>query len=315
MTKIFIDGSEGTTGLLLRDRLKDRPELTLVPIDPEKRKDISARRAAMAEADLVFLCLPDAAAKESAEAANGLSCRILDTSTAHRTLSGWSYGFPELSKDHRKGVEDGARIAVPGCHASGFISLVYPLIAAGLMPKDYPVTCHSVTGYTGGGKKMIADYEGENRDKALDSPRQYGLTQSHKHLKEMQAITGLSFAPQFSPIVADFPRGMVVTVPLFSKLLKGNPTKQQIHELLSAHYEGQAFVRVLSLDGEEEGIGGLFEANAMEGRNSMEILVTGNDERPLLLSRFDNLGKGASGAAMQCMNIMLGVPEDTGLLL
>ncbi|MBQ1947991.1 MAG: N-acetyl-gamma-glutamyl-phosphate reductase, partial [Clostridia bacterium] len=200
-------------------------------------------------------------------------------------------------------------------HASGFISLVYPLIAAGLMPKDYPVTCHSVTGYTGGGKKMIADYEGEDRDKALDSPRQYGLTQSHKHLKEMQAITGLSFAPQFSPIVADFPRGMVVTVPLFSKLLKGNPTKQQIHELLSAHYEGQAFVRVLSLDGEEEGIGGLFEANAMEGRNSMEILVTGNDERPLLLSRFDNLGKGASGAAMQCMNIMLGVPEDTGLLL
>ena len=315
MTKIFIDGSEGTTGLLLRDRLKDRPELTLVPIDSEKRKDISARREAMAEADLVFLCLPDAAAKESAEAAKGLSCRILDTSTAHRTLPDWSYGFPELSKEHRKSVEEGARIAVPGCHASGFISLVYPLIAAGLMPEDYPVTCHSVTGYTGGGKKMIADYEGEARDKALDSPRQYGLTQSHKHLKEMQLITGLSMAPQFSPIVADFPRGMVVTVPLFARLLKGNPTKKQIHELLCAHYEGQAFVRVLSLDGEAEGIGGLFEANAMEGRNSMEILVTGNDERPLLLSRFDNLGKGASGAAMQCMNIMLGVPEDTGLLL
>ena len=313
MTKIFIDGSEGTTGLLLRDRLKDRPELTLVPIDPEKRKDISARRAAMAEADLVFLCLPDAAAKESAEAANGLSCRILDTSTAHRTLSGWSYGFPELSKDHRKGVEEGARIAVPGCHASGFISLVYPLIAAGLMPKDYPVTCFSLTGYSGGGKKMIAEYEDDGRNAELDSPRQYAMAQLHKHLPEMKAVCSLGQNPVFAPIVADFYSGMAVSVPLHTSLLNKKIGAAEIWAALNEYYKDRTMVKVLPFA--ETGVeSGFLGANNMSGRDSMEIIVAGNDERVIITSRFDNLGKGASGAAVQCLNVMMGIDETTGLI-
>ncbi len=310
MTKVFIDGREGTTGLRIMERLSARNDIELLLIDEALRKDTEARRAMIEASDVTFLCLPDAAAREAVEMAPE-RVKIIDASTAHRTLPGWAYGFAELSEAHRAAIATGNRIAVPGCHASGFNSLVYPMIKSGLMSADYPVTCHSVTGYSGGGKKMIAQYQDENRDIELDSPRQYGLTQMHKHLKEMKAIPGLDAEPIFNPIVADYYAGMVVTVPVFTRLLKGQPTLKDIREMFMKHYAGQQMVKVV-LDEEAPGFLG---ANNLAGRDVMEILITGNDERVLLTSRFDNLGKGASGAAVQCMNIALGLNETTGLVL
>ncbi len=313
MTKVFIDGREGTTGLRITERLSARNDIELLVIDEALRKDAAARREMIAASDVTFLCLPDAAAKEAVAMADTLDkrVRIIDASTAHRTLAGWAYGFAELSAKHRNAIETGDRIAVPGCHASGFNALVYPMIQSGMMPSDYPVTCHSVTGYSGGGKKMIAQYQDTARDEELSSPRQYGLTQMHKHLKEMQAIPSLSFAPIFNPIVADYYAGMVVTVPVFTSLLRGKPTLHAIHEMFAAHYAGSKMVRVLSEDTAPSFLG----ANNLAGRDIMEILITGNDDRVLLTARFDNLGKGASGAAVQCMNIALGLDETTGLVL
>lgn len=310
MTKVFIDGREGTTGLRITERLSARSDIELLIIDEALRKDPAARREMIAKSDITFLCLPDAAAKEAVEMAPE-HVRIIDASTAHRTLPDWAYGFAELSDAHRQAIASGNRIAVPGCHASGFNSLVYPMVKSGLMSPDYPVVCHSVTGYSGGGKKMIAQYEDNGRDMELSSPRQYGLTQVHKHLKEMKAIPGLAHEPIFNPIVADYYAGMVVTVPVFTHLLKGKPSLSAIRELFIRHYAGQQMVKVI----ESEEAPGFLGANNLAGRDSMEILITGNDDRVLLTARFDNLGKGASGAAVQCMNIALGLDETTGLVI
>ena len=310
MTKIFIDGREGTTGLRIQQRLEGRKNLELLTLPENLRKDPEARRDMINASDVTFLCLPDAAAKESVALA-GESVTVIDASTAHRVAPGWAYGFAELSAAHRRAIETGNRIAVPGCHASGFNSLVYPMIKSGLMAADYPIVCHSITGYSGGGKKMIAEYESEGRNPELDSPRQYGLTQMHKHLKEMKAIPGLQMEPIFNPIVADYYAGMTVTVPVFTSLLKGKPTMKDIREMFVSHYAGQKMVSVI--EGEEAPA--FLGANNLAGRDVMEILIAGNDERVLLTSRFDNLGKGASGAAVQCMNIALGLDETTGLVI
>ena len=310
MTKVFIDGQAGTTGLKLAERLQARSDLQLIQIDEAARKNKQARRQCIAEADIAFFCLPDAAAIEAAELAEDTDTVLIDASTAHRTVPGWAYGFPELSDTFKNNIINGQRIAVPGCHASGFNAIVYPLITCGLLPKDYPIVCYSVTGYTGGGKSMIAEYEDPNRNTELDAPRQYALTQQHKHLKEMVAVNGLERTPVFAPIVADFPRGMVVSVPLFAGLLTRCATVQDVRDIFKKHYDQKPFVKVR--EAREDGMIG---ANNFAGRDDMEIEVGGNDERILVTARFDNLGKGASGAAVQCMNLVLGTDETTGLNL
>lgn len=314
MTTVFIDGKEGTTGLKIYERFADRLDLELMLIPEEKRKIPAERQKYIREADICFLCLPDAAAIESVALAQGSKVRIIDTSTAHRTSEGWSYGFPELSSNHREQIIHGSRIAVPGCHASGFNAIVYPLVSAGVMPKDYPVVCHSVSGYSGAGKGMIAQYEAAGRPQEYDSPRQYALGQTHKHLKEMTAVPGLSRQPVFMPLICDYYSGMTVTVPLFSDLLAKKYTMEEIHAVLCAHYADSTMVKVLPLGAEEE-IGNMIGSNNRSGRDTMELLVAGNDQRILVISRFDNLGKGASGAAIQCMNLMLGLNQTTGLIL
>ncbi len=313
MAKVFIDGQEGTTGLNIARRLIGRKDIHLIPIEDAFRKDTQERRRKMQEADVAILCLPDEAAREAVQLAQGLPLRILDASTAHRTHSCWAYGFPELSKEHREAIQKGNRVSVPGCHASGFTALVYPLVKAGVLPNDYPLVCHSVTGYSGGGKKMIAEYEAPDRSQALLSPRQYALSQTHKHLPEMQKVCGLTDAPIFDPIVADFYGGMAVTVPLHARLLNEGITRRVLHELYSAHYQGEKLIRVLPLEAGEE-MGGFLAANTLKGKDDMEIMILGNDERLLAIARFDNLGKGASGAAVQCLNIMTGAGEFSGLI-
>ena len=304
MTKVFIDGSAGTTGLRIRERLAARADMEILTLPDERRKDVSARKDALNSADVAFLCLPDAAAKEAASLIES-DVTIIDTSTAHRTAEGWTYGFAELTGQREK-IAESRRIANPGCHASGFIVLIEPLVKAGLIAPDTALTCFSLTGYSGGGKSMIADYEAGDRDEALDSPRQYGLTQSHKHLPEMQKLCGLSLAPVFCPIVADFYSGMEVTVSLFAKDLHG--TAAEIKALYAERYHGPIVQYV-------EPPEGMLASNALAGLDRMEVTVTGNDERILLVSTFDNLGKGASGAAIQNMNIRLGLDETTGLKL
>ena len=304
MTKVFIDGSAGTTGLRIRERLTDRADIEILTLPDELRKDVSARKDAINGADVAFLCLPDAAAKEAAALAES-GVTIIDTSTAHRTAEGWTYGFAELAGQREK-IARSRRIANPGCHASGFIVLVEPLVKAGLIAPDTALTCFSLTGYSGGGKSMIADYEAAGRDAALDSPRQYGHTQSHKHLPEMQKLCGLALAPVFCPIVADFYSGMEVTVSLFAKDLHGSVS--DVKALYAEHYHGPIVNYV-------EPPEGMLASNALTGLDRMEVTVTGNDERILLVSTFDNLGKGASGAAIQNMNIRLGIDETTGLQL
>lgn len=313
-TKVFIDGKEGTTGLQIFDRFEKRTDLEILLIDEEKRKDINERKRLINESDITFLCLPDAAAVEAAALAEDPDVRIIDASTAHRTDPAWDYGFPELSAKHREKIAASKRVANPGCYASGFISLVYPLVHAGVLPEDYPLTAHAVSGYSGGGKKMIAAIESENKTAEMCSPRQYALSQCHKHLPEMQAVCGLKYKPMFNPIVDDYYNGMVVTVPLISRALTKKYTPADIHEILSAHYDGQRFVKVMEFGGKDTLPDGFLPANTLAGTNDMQIFVCGNDEQILLCSRLDNLGKGASGAAVQNMNIMLGIDEATGLV-
>ena len=310
--KIFIDGSEGTTGLRIHERFQNRDDIQLLTISSELRKDAAERARLINESDFAFLCLPDAAAREAVSMIDNDHVRIIDPSTAHRTEPGWAYGFPELSPEHRSAIVTGNRVAVPGCHASGFVSLVYPLVAHGVLSPDAPVSSFSLTGYSGGGKKMIADYEGENRSVELDAPREYALSQQHKHLKEMKAICGLNKAPLFSPIVADYYSGMLVSVPLFGEFLHGIDTPEQLHELLCDHYAGQKFVRVMPFGAEGSG---MLSGNRRSGWDGMEIFVSGNPERMVLSASFDNLGKGASGAAIQCLNLMMGCDEAKGLNL
>lgn len=304
MTKIYIDGSAGTTGLRIRERLKDRPDLEMLSLPAGLRKDNAAREEMINASDIAFFCLPDAAAVEAAAMVHG-NTRIIDTSTAHRTAAGWAYGFPELH-GKREEIARSSRIANPGCHASGFISLVEPLVKEGLIAPGTALTCFSVTGYSGGGRKMIEEYEGDGRDAALSSPRQYALGQSHKHLKEMQKICDLDCAPVFCPIVADYYSGMVVTVPLFSRDLKG--TAEDIRELYRERYHSP----IVHYEDPPEG---MIPGSLLSGRDDMIVTVAGNGDRILLISAFDNLGKGASGAAIQNMNILLGLEETTGLLV
>ena len=306
MTKVFIDGSAGTTGLRIRQRLEGRKELTLLTLPEELRKDPAARKEAMNGADVVFLCLPDAAAIEAVALAENPDVCVIDTSTAHRTSPGWVYGFPELVGAEK--IAEARYIANPGCHASGFIALIRPLTEAGLLAKDAPLSCFSLTGYSGGGKSMIAQYESPERDSLLDAPRQYALGQQHKHLKEMTVLCSLTRTPVFCPIVADYYSGMEVTVPVFADMLRGSA--EDVKEAYRAAYTGK-----LVHFNETPDEGGFLSANAYAGFDDMEISVTGSEERILLTARFDNLGKGASGAAIQNMNIRLGLEETTGLSL
>lgn len=312
--KIFIDGSEGTTGLRIHERFAEREDVELLPISSELRKDKEERKRLINSSDITFLCLPDAAAEESVSLVENDHVRIIDTSTAHRTMEGWAYGFPELSKEHREAIAAGNRIAVPGCYATGFISLVYPMVAGGLISADYPVSAFGISGYSGGGRKMIAAYEAEEREDALLAPREYALSQAHKHLKEMKKIPGLKREPLFSPIVADYYSGMVVSVPVYTELMNKGRTPQEVWKYLADFYAGSRFIRVMPFGSEEESAN-MLAGNAMSGRDSLRIYVTGNEDRVLLSSQFDNLGKGASGAAIQCLNIALGCEESKGLHL
>ena len=305
MTKVFIDGSAGTTGLRIVERLSQRSDLELLILPDELRKEPTARADALASSEIAFLCLPDDAAKESVALAAGSKVKIIDTSTAHRTADDWAYGMPELS-GIRERITGSSRIANPGCHASGFIALVAPLVQAGILPKDSALHCFSLTGYSGGGKKMIAEYQDPNRNPLLGAPRQYALTQSHKHLKEMGKLCGLEQSPIFCPIVADFYSGMEVSVTLHASQIKGG--LEDIKALYQQYYQ----TGLIHFDDAADA-DGLLSAAAYSGRDDMGVSVFGNEDRILLTARFDNLGKGASGAAIQNMNILLGLPEDTGL--
>ena len=305
MMKVFIDGSAGTTGLRIADRLAGRKDLELIKLPEELRKDAAARKDALFAADIAFLCLPDKAAIEAVALAEGAKVKIIDTSTAHRTNDGWAYGFAELSAEHRRAIEKSSRVANPGCHASGFIAGVYPLVACDILPADFPLTAYSLTGYSGGGKSLIAEYEAEDRDPRHQSCRIYGTTLQHKHLPEMTKLCGLKQAPVFSPILGDYYEGMATSV-----LLPGFDAKR-IWEALAAHYDGQKLVSVAPLGGDES----VIYADTLSGKDSMRIQVCGHENQTMVTALFDNLGKGASGAAIQNMNILLGVDETTGLSL
>ena len=306
MTNVFIDGSAGTTGLRIYDRLSVRDDINLIKLPEELRKDDTARADAINSADIVFLCLPDDAARQAVSFVKNDKTAIIDTSTAHRTNSDWVYGFAELS-GKREQISASKRIANPGCHASGFIALVKPLIETGVLDFNTALSCFSLTGYSGGGKKMIAEYQDQNKSELLKAPRQYGLTQQHKHLKEMQTLTGIKDAPAFCPIVADFYSGMEVTVPLFLKDIKANIN--DIKTLYKNYYQSKL---VHFDDNADEQ--GFLSAAAFSGKDDMQLCVFGNDDRIILTARYDNLGKGASGAAIQNMNILMGVDETIGLV-
>lgn len=312
--KVFIDGKEGTTGLRIYDRLAKRDDIELMLIPEDLRKDIEARSKYINNSDITFLCLPDQAAIEAVSLVTNNKTRIIDASTAHRCDPAWAYGFPELSIDFYNKIKNSNRVAVPGCYASGFMSIVYPLVTLGIAPKDYPFTVNAISGYSGAGKKAIAVYEDNNRAKEFDAPRLYAMSQAHKHLKEMQAIPGLSKKPCFNPYVCDFLEGMLVTIPLFVDLLNKPYTPMEIHKLLSDYYNGKDFVRVMPYNdkGTEDGF---LAANHLDGKDYLEIYVSGNEERINITACLDNLGKGASGAALECMNIMLGLDPKTSLNL
>lgn len=309
MKKVFIDGKAGTTGLRIYERLQAREDISLILLPDEERKNPLRRKEALNSCDLAFLCLPDDAARESVSMIENPDVRVVDTSTAHRTDPDWVYGFAELNPTRADAIAQAKRVAVPGCHAGGFVALVAPLVRDGLLPADALLTCHSLTGYSGGGKSMIAAYEASERDMLLDAPRVYGLTQQHKHLKEMQIITGLAHAPIFCPIVSDYYSGMLVTVPLFVSQLNGK-SADDVRTCYRKYYNGPVVRYVESADEN-----GFCAANAKSNLDSLEIYVCGNEERLTLHARFDNLGKGASGAAVQCMNLMLGCDPTTGLEL
>lgn len=310
MIKVFIDGKEGTTGLQIYERLGKRDDIELITLPEELRKDVNARRECLNSADICFLCLPDAAAIEAAGLVTNPETRIIDASTAHRTNPDWTYGFPELSNKRREAIKNAKRVANPGCYATGFISLVAPLVKAGIVAPDYPFTVHAVSGYSGAGKKAIAQYENEGRDIALSSPREYALTLSHKHLPEMVNECGLTEKPIFNPYICDYYCGMCVTVPIFSRLALKKCTPNSIRELFAEYYVRQNFINIVKSDD----IPQFLPANMLAGTNMLNIYVAGNDEQILLASVFDNLGKGASGAAVQNMNIMCGLDERTSLI-
>lgn len=305
MTKIFIDGSQGTTGLKIFDRLSKRDDIELITLPENLRKDTSARKEALNSADIAFLCLPDTAAIEAVSLIENDKTVVIDTSTAHRTNEGWAYGFPELSKELEEKLKKSNRIAVPGCYASGFISLVKPLVDAEIIDKDLHIACHAMSGYSGAGKKGIAQYEDAERDYLLDAPREYALTQQHKHLKEMKIISGINNEPIFCPYICDYYCGMVMTVPIFKKDLKNGKTVDDIKALYKEKYNSSIVKYKESIDEN-----GFISGNKMGENDGMEITVCGNGDRILLIARYDNLGKGASGAAVQCLNIKMNLNPE-----
>lgn len=308
--KIFVDGAVGTTGLRIFERLASEEDIELLSLPAELRKDLDARVAKVAEADLTFLCLPDEAAKELVAHAPA-NARICDTSTAHRVNSDWTYGFAELSGQFEK-IQKANRVAVPGCHATGYIALVRPLIEKAALSADNPLSCHSLTGYSGGGKSMIAEYQNEEREQKFNAPCVYALSLNHKHLPEMKAFTGSNHPPIFTPVVVDYYSGMLVTVPIAVSILsQAVNSAEKIANLFNDYYQGSKLIKVHPVCALPED--GMLTANAFSGKDSLEIFVYGNDKQVLLCARFDNLGKGASGAAVQCMNIMLGREETAGL--
>ena len=308
-TKVYIDGQVGTTGLQIYERIGNRNDLELLRIDEDKRHDTDERRKFLNSADIVFLCLPDAGAIEAVSLIENPDVRVIDASTAHRTCDDWIYGYPELSKEQRAAIASGKRVANPGCHATGLISSVAPLVKMGILPADYPVTCYSLTGYSGGGKKMIAQYEAQDRDEKLSAPGIYGLTLKHKHIPEMQKVTGLTYPPVFMPIVDDYYKGMATTIMLQNRLLPGQPSAKDICASLQSYYADEHFVTVLPYDAKQ----GTVYANVLAGTNHLQLVVCGYEDQTSVTALFDNLGKGASGAAVQNMNIMLGLDETIGL--
>lgn len=312
--KIYIDGQEGTTGLKILERFKNRNDVEILRISEEKRKDSAERAKFINMSDYTFLCLPDSASREAVSFVDNDHVRIIDASTAHRTNPAWAYGFPELSDEHREKIKNSNRVAVPGCYASGFASIVYPLVNNGIIPADFPVFAYATSGYSGAGKKAIAVYESDEKPYEYNSPRQYALSQEHKHLPEMQAVSGLKYKPMFNPIICDYYSGMVVSVPIQSRQLDKNITAEKIHEMYSKHYENAKLVEVMPLMTAEEQKSFFLASNTLSGLNKLQVFVFGNDEQILLCSRLDNLGKGASGGAVQCLNIMMGIDETTGLV-
>lgn len=308
-TKVYIDGQSGTTGLQIYDRIGAREDLELLRIDEDKRHDLEERRKFLNSADIVFLCLPDDGAREAVFLIDNPAVRVIDASTAHRTSDDWTYGFPELSPKQRADIASSQRVANPGCHATGLIASAAPLIRMGILPADYPLTCYSLTGYSGGGKKMIAQYEADGRDAKLSSPGIYGLTLKHKHIPEMQKVCGLTYPPVFMPVVDDYYKGMAGTIMLHNRLLPGHPSAEQICERLQEYYQNEHFVTVLPFSTNP----GTIYANTLAGTNHLQLIVCGYEEQTTITALFDNLGKGASGAAVQNMNIMLGLDETTGL--
>ena len=307
---VYIDGKDGTTGLQIYDRLSVRDDIDLLLIDEDKRKDPAERKKLMDAADIVFLCLPDAAAIEAVGLIESPTPRVIDASTAHRTTPGWDYGFPELSAERRAAIQKSKRVANPGCHATGFISVVYPLVAMGLLPRDACLSAFSLTGYSGGGKKMIAQYEAADKGTELFAPCPYGMGQGHKHLPEMQKVCGLTRKPVFTPIVDDYYKGMATTVPFHMSQLKGVSTLAEVRRKLSDYYAGAALVHVADTTDTAK-----LYANAQAGKDTLVLYAAGNDQQFTITALFDNLGKGASGAAVQNMNLMLGFDETTGLNL
>jgi len=311
--KVFVDGQEGTTGLEINERLSKQPDIELIKISSELRKDNAERAKLLNLADIVFLCLPDEAARQAVSLVTNPNTRIIDASTAHRTQAGWVYGFAELDREQRDKIRASKRIAVPGCYATGFTAAVHPLRVSGVLSAGYPLCCNAVSGYSGGGKKLIEKYEqGRDDSITLKSPRFYALGLSHKHLPEMAIINGLEAPPLFTPIVGDFKQGMLVSLPLSRKLLDKKLDACEIHALYRDYYKGERFISVMPF-GEEPLDGGFLDATGCNGTNRLEIFVFGHDDKILIISRLDNLGKGASGAAVQCMNIVLGQDEGIGL--
>jgi len=310
---VFIDGQHGTTGLKINERLSGRKDIELIEIPEAKRKDPQAKEKLLNEADIVFLCLPDNAARESVGLIKNKMVCVIDGSTAHRIAEGWVYGLPELKKEQRKLIKNSKRISVPGCHATGFIAMLYPLVALGIISPDYPVTCHTTAGYSGGGKAMIAEYQAENVPEYIKNPRPYSLALNHKHVPEMTKITGLTHPVLFAPTVVNVYNGEILSIPLVVPNLKKELTAAEIRGILAEYYAGEQFIKVMPYPADDFLKNGYMTFTDCNGTNNLEIFVFGNEERILLSARFDNLGKGASGAAVQNMNILLGVEEATGL--
>jgi len=314
--KVFVDGQEGTTGLKINERLAGRPDLELLKVDQERRKDLNYRKAKIYEADVVFLCLPDPAAIEAVAILENTTTKIIDASTAHRTSDNWAYGLPELSPSHREAIRQSRFVSVPGCHATGFALGLYPLIASGVMGRDYPVTCFSLTGYSGGGKKLIEQYETARAgDPRMLGCRPYALSLTHKHLPEMTKATGLAKSPVFNPVLGPFSQGMIVTIPIVLSQLEKKLSAKDLHDVISKHYSGEKFVKVAAFGDARALDDGCLDPQANNGTNRADIFVFGHDTQACIMCRLDNLGKGASGAAVQCMNIMTGNDEGSGLTI